>query len=187
MSIKAYIPESEFISHSVVLDSLLKFIYFLSDSLDSMDCSPPGSSVHGILQTRILEWVAISSSRGSSQRRDQTRASCLAGRFFTTESPGKLLWVVKLGKGYLGAPMGLWSGSLRPWHLPQRNVSSAHWLCPAAPTWSGSRGWGGALRISTPEFCPRQALRPWELKPRASGTQQPQKPQDVCLRGLALF
>ena len=37
-----------------------------------MDCSPPGSSVHGILQTRILEWVAISSSRGSSQTRDWT-------------------------------------------------------------------------------------------------------------------
>ena len=38
----------------------------MSDSCDRMDCSPPGSSVHGILQARILEWVAISSSRGSS-------------------------------------------------------------------------------------------------------------------------
>ena len=38
-----------------------------------MDCSPQGSAVHGILQARILEWVAISSSKGSSQRRDQTR------------------------------------------------------------------------------------------------------------------
>ena len=42
---------------------------------DSIDHSPPGSSVHGILQARILEWVAISSSRGSSQPRDQTRIS----------------------------------------------------------------------------------------------------------------
>ena len=42
-----------------------------------MDCSPPDSSVHGILQARILEWVAISSFRGSSQPRDQTRISCL--------------------------------------------------------------------------------------------------------------
>ena len=40
-----------------------------------MDCSPPGSSVHGILQTRILEWVAISSSRGPSRRRDPTHVS----------------------------------------------------------------------------------------------------------------
>ena len=43
---------------------------------DPMDCSPPGSSVHGILQARILEWVAIPFSRGSSQPRDQTQVSC---------------------------------------------------------------------------------------------------------------
>ena len=48
-----------------------------------MDYSPPGSSVHGILQTRILEWVAISSSRGSSQPRDRTQVFCITGRFFT--------------------------------------------------------------------------------------------------------
>ena len=42
---------------------------------DAMDCSPPGSSVHGILQARILEWVAMSSSRGSSQSRDRTCVS----------------------------------------------------------------------------------------------------------------
>ena len=42
-----------------------------------MDCSPPGSSVHGISQARILEWVAIFSSRGSSRLRDQTRISDL--------------------------------------------------------------------------------------------------------------
>ena len=48
-----------------------------------MDCSLPGSSVHGILQARILEWVAISFSRGSSQPRDKTQVSCIAGSFFT--------------------------------------------------------------------------------------------------------
>ena len=51
---------------------------------DPMDCSPPGSSVYGILQARILEWVAISSSRGSSWPRDWTRVSWVAGRFVTT-------------------------------------------------------------------------------------------------------
>ena len=50
---------------------------------DPMDCSPPGSSVHGILQARILEWVAMPSSRGSSLLWEWTRISCLAGRFFT--------------------------------------------------------------------------------------------------------
>ena len=48
-----------------------------------MDCSPPGSSVHGILLARILEWVAISFSRGSSRPRDRTQVSCIVGRFFT--------------------------------------------------------------------------------------------------------
>ena len=47
-----------------------------------MDCSPLGSSVHGILQARILEWVVIPFSMGSSQSRDQTQVSCIAGRFF---------------------------------------------------------------------------------------------------------
>ena len=50
---------------------------------DPMGCSLPGSSVHGILQARILAWVAISFSKGSSQPRDQTWVSCIAGRFFT--------------------------------------------------------------------------------------------------------
>ena len=50
---------------------------------DPMDCSPPGSSVHGILQARILEWVAISFSRGSSQPRDPTQVSHIVGRRFT--------------------------------------------------------------------------------------------------------
>ena len=48
-----------------------------------MDCSPPGSSVHEIFQTRILEWVAISFSKGSSRPRDRTQNSCTLGRFFT--------------------------------------------------------------------------------------------------------
>ena len=45
---------------------------------DLMDCGPPGSSVHGIFQAGMLEWVAISSSRGSSQTRDRTRISCVS-------------------------------------------------------------------------------------------------------------
>ena len=56
---------------------------------DPMDCSSPGSSVYGIFQARILEWVAISSPKGSFQPRDQTRTCCVAGGFFTTEPSGK--------------------------------------------------------------------------------------------------
>ena len=60
---------------------------------DFMDYSPPGSSVYGILQARILEWVAIPFSRQSSQHRDSTRVSRNAGKFFmvwaTREAHGK--------------------------------------------------------------------------------------------------
>ena len=53
---------------------------------DPMDCSLPGSSIHGILQARVLEWVAISFSRGSSQPRDRTQVSCTAGRRSTVRA-----------------------------------------------------------------------------------------------------
>ena len=62
---------------------------------DSMDCSPPGFSVHMILQARILEWVAISFSRGSSPPRDWTQVSVspiLAGEFFTTKTTWEALF-----------------------------------------------------------------------------------------------
>ena len=64
-----------------------------------MDCSPPSSSVHGILQARILEWVAISFSRGSSQPRERIQVSCIAGRHFnlwaTREAYFTILWILK--------------------------------------------------------------------------------------------
>ena len=55
---------------------------------DPMDCSRPGFSVHGIFQARVLEWAAISFSRGSSHPRDRTQVSLIAGRFFTPKPPG---------------------------------------------------------------------------------------------------
>ena len=65
-----------------------------------MDCSPQGSSVHGILQARILEGVAVPSSRGSSQHRDLTCVfwgSYIVGRFFTPEPPGEAGFQVEGG------------------------------------------------------------------------------------------
>ena len=62
---------SESVSHSVI-----------SDSWDPMDYNTPGSSVHGILQARVLKWVVISYFRGSSQPRDWTHVVYTAGRFF---------------------------------------------------------------------------------------------------------
>ena len=58
---------------------------------DPMNCSPPGSSIHGILQARVLEWVAMSSYRGSSQPRDPTQVSSIASRCFNLWATRKAL------------------------------------------------------------------------------------------------
>ena len=58
---------------------------------DPVDCSLPGSSIHRILQARILEWVSISFSRGSSQPRDRTRVSRIGGRRFNLWATGEAL------------------------------------------------------------------------------------------------
>ena len=71
---------------------------------DPMNCSPPDSSVYGISQARILEWFAISFSRGSSQPMNQTWVSWaffIGNEFFTTEPPGKPIYVVFKHKWFL--------------------------------------------------------------------------------------
>ena len=68
---------------------------------DPMVCSLPGSSVHGILQARILERVAIPFFRGSSWPRDQTQVSCIAGRFFT-------LWTTREDLGLIQPNSLMW-------------------------------------------------------------------------------
>ena len=77
------------ISHESSVPNLCSVAQSCLTLCNPMDCSPPGSSVHGIFQARILEWVDISSSRGSSQFRDPIRVSCIAGVFFTAEPPRK--------------------------------------------------------------------------------------------------
>ena len=79
-----------------------------------MDCSPPGSSVHGILQASILEWVAIRFFRGSSRRRDQTWVSPTAGRFFS-------VWAIISDTCHAGEPRNSHLGAT------QQNLS---WLNP---------------------------------------------------------
>ena len=69
---------------------MLLLLFRLSVSLcDCMDCSPPCSSDHGILQERIPGWIAISFSRESSRPTDRTHILCIADGFFTTGPPGK--------------------------------------------------------------------------------------------------
>ena len=66
-----------------VCDMCVLVAQSFSTLCDSMDCSPTVSSVHEILHAKVLEWVAISFSRGSSQPKDWAQVSCIAGRFFT--------------------------------------------------------------------------------------------------------
>jgi hypothetical protein len=72
---QAWKPEGKCVLSPTVVYSLSHVQFFR----DPLDCSPPGSSVRGIFQARILEWVAMSSSRGSPQPRDRSRVSCISG------------------------------------------------------------------------------------------------------------
>ena len=95
--------ESESVSHSVVSDC------------DTMDCSPPGSSVHlqvRILQVRILEWVTIPFSRGSSWPRDWTWISCNVGRFFTIWVCEKVPVCEKAHPTLCCKQLGLWGDTV---------------------------------------------------------------------------
>ena len=64
---------------------------------DPMDCSPPGSSIHGIFQSRVLEWVTISFSRGPSWLSYGTRISHISHRRFTIWATTEAKWIVSLG------------------------------------------------------------------------------------------
>ena len=107
------------------------------------DCRLPGSSVCEISQARILEWGAISFSRGSSRPRDWTRVSCSGRRFFTTEPPGKPhngisrgstrktveSWSKTMGK-QVTAELLLWA--IRAWSPKrlQEEKTSSNSICP---------------------------------------------------------
>ena len=99
-----------------------------------MDCSPPGSSVHRILQARILEWVAISFSRGPSRPRNWTQVSCMVGRFFTDwASREALSWVSFAAKSEVG-----WGKNFSLLVQLRQNTLLAHncvssYCCPCVP------------------------------------------------------
>ena len=96
---------------------------------DPMDCSLPGSSVHGISQARILEWVAISFSRGFSRPRDRTQVSGIAGRHFTVWATrkcwreSKIMWRFLITQG-TGDPIPFIIQG--PIHMDQYTVQYIH-------------------------------------------------------------
>ena len=108
--------------------------------------SLPGSSAHGILQARILEWVAIPFSRGSSQSREQTQVSCTVGRFFAT-------WATReaqnMNMGVLGIEprvscMPSMHSTTEPYPQAELIIKEAkHWRTDAFESW----GWRRLLRV----------------------------------------
>ena len=87
-----------------------------AQSCDPMDCSSPGSSVHEILQARILEWVVIPFSKGSSQIRDWTHICSITGRFFT-------IWATR---------EALYCQASEHWkskRVPEKHLLPLYWLC----------------------------------------------------------
>ena len=86
----AMLADSLLLSHQGSQTKIMSDSCLVMSTLQPMDCSPPGFSGHGTLQARILEWVAIPFSRGSSRPRDPTWVFHVAGRFFIlSEPPGK--------------------------------------------------------------------------------------------------
>ena len=98
---------------------------------DPMDRSPPGSSVHGVLQARILEWVAMPSSRGSSWPRGRTWVSCTGGRFFTTWATREALRieVIFFNSSYLHVVSFLFP-LMTEWHLFEGGLEVLGKTCP---------------------------------------------------------
>ena len=80
--------------HDIIYILLCLVVQSCPTCCDPIDCSLPGSSIHGIPQARILEWFAMPSSRGSSKPRDQTQVSHTAGGFFSHLShQGSLVYI----------------------------------------------------------------------------------------------
>ena len=97
---------------------------------DPMDCSPPGSSVCGILWARILEWVAMPFSRGSFWPRDRTWVSYTAGRFF-------IIWATR------PTPLKRWSSSKARTYTVKVALRGRHSLDLWAVFWPSSLKWAG--------------------------------------------
>ena len=140
-----------------------------------MDCSPPGSSVHGVFQARILEWVAISLSRESLQPRDWTqvsRVSCIAGRFFITMAPGKPRRDVN-HPPFCSPPTHVTIQSINgkgaSWPSQNRASSSNVYRNSVLPVTSrGTQGFTGVMRMDQVGSIARQVLGPHLLVCRLS-------------------
>ena len=154
---------------------------------DPMDCGLPGSSVHGILQARILEWVAIPFSRGSSRHRDQIWVSCITGSFFTN-LPSKEAQSTHESHSHSVMSSSLWPHRLySPWNSPGQNtgLGSLFLLQGIFPTQGLNPGLPHCRRILyqlSHQGSPR--ILEWVSYPFSSGSSRPRDWTGVsCIAG----
>ena len=133
-----FLNKCDYVIHYFNVHFSLCFFAQLCPTLgDPVDSSLPGSSLHGILQARILEWAAISFSRGSSQPRDQTRISCIAGRRFTLWTIREAQWLIQFSSvtqscPTLCDPMNCSTPVLPVHHQhPEFTQTHVHWVSDA--------------------------------------------------------
>ena len=131
---------------------------------DPVDCSPPGSSVHGILQARILEGVAISFSRGSSSPRDQTQESYVSciGRWIVYQG---ITWEAQTGRNASEKDIGL--------NLPTRFINHQQRTVVEKRTPRNSQPFllSGLVGSSSPRSPPEEHWRRWLLAVQIRGRQ----------------
>ena len=146
-----------------------------------MDCGSPCSSVCGIFQARVLEWVAISFSRESSPPRDQTRVSCIAGRRFTVWTTGKIIQLEVYKR-----ISNLWNQSFSFWSISFKKINLSYWSiweespvqkkeCALYPLKTGTLSW------------PHVTLASWLSSTQCKIKLKTNYPSSGCLRIQALL
>ena len=152
-------------------------------------CSPPGFSIHGILQARILEWIAIPFSRGTSQPRDRTLVSCIAGRFFTVWANVTLSRWPQYGTQHSQTH----SRSLLPpgqsWYdlgmcLQGSESAGRHSALILEVRWSGKTWWSHVLEAT--QFLTDRGLKTHSVDAYAS-LKEPSFPSILCAESHTLL
>ena len=140
---------------------LIFFFFYVLLFCNPMNCSPPGFSVHWISQARILEWVAISFSKGSSQPRDGTHVSCTDRRIFyhwvTWEAPS--LWYILFMSTRILAPFPT---LCKIGIVPSFLQNCDHCICCNLHKHKGLPPWLSAKQSACQ--CRRQGVDPWDGK-----------------------
>ena len=114
-------PARKLCSYVCIMYSIVLLAQLCLTLCDPKDCSLPGYSVYGILQARILEWAAIHFSRGSSQPRDQTWVSWIAGRLF-------IVWAIEKPHILIRVHIYTNSANIDSICVAHRHISYFHWL-----------------------------------------------------------